>query len=109
MVNGRIPLNNQRVNDFKDLSPLDGIKFAYDLCVEEKLNREMIFYNRYWLLAMSVDCCQLSVEIRGKPNDSRELSFHSVYSFTCKSSKSPGYVRKIPPGPDLALIRCGSG
>ena len=50
MVNGIIPLNNQRVNDFKDLGPLDGIKFAYDLCVEEKLNREMIFYNRYCLL-----------------------------------------------------------
>jgi len=50
MVNGIIPLNNQRVNDFKDLDPLDGIKFAYDLCAEENLNREMIFYNRYWVL-----------------------------------------------------------
>ena len=44
MVNGIIPLNNQTVNDFNDLAPLDGIKFAYDLCVEENLNREMIFY-----------------------------------------------------------------
>ena len=43
MVNGIIPLNNQTVNDFNDLAPLDGIKFAYDLCVEENLNREMIF------------------------------------------------------------------
>jgi hypothetical protein len=86
MVNGRISLNNQRVNDFKDLAPLDGINFAYNLCAEENLNREMIFYNRYGLLAMSVDCCQLSVGIRGKPHDSRELSFHSVYSFTRKSS-----------------------
>jgi len=50
MVKGIIPLNNQRVNDFKDLAPLDGIKFAYDLCAEENLNREMIFYNRYWVL-----------------------------------------------------------
>jgi len=50
MVNGIIPLNNQRVNDFKDLAPLDGINFAYDLCAKENLNREMIFYNRYWLL-----------------------------------------------------------
>ena len=37
MVNDIIPLNNQRVNDFKDLAPLDGIKIAYDLCVEENL------------------------------------------------------------------------
>ena len=43
MVNGIIPLNNQRVNDFKDLALLDGINFAYNLCAEEKLNREMIF------------------------------------------------------------------
>jgi hypothetical protein len=50
MVNGIILLDNQRVNDFKDLAPLDGIKIAYDLCVEENLNREMIFYSRYWLL-----------------------------------------------------------
>ena len=50
MVNGIIPLNNQRVNDFKNLAPLDGIKIAYDLCAEENLNREMIFYNRYWVL-----------------------------------------------------------
>ena len=55
MVNGIIPLNNQRVNDFKDLAPLDGINFAYDLCAKENLNREMIFYNRYWLIPMSVD------------------------------------------------------
>ena len=55
MVNGIIPLNNQRVNDFKGLAQLDGINFAYDLCAEENLNREMIFYNRYWLLLMSVD------------------------------------------------------
>ena len=55
MVKGIIPLDNQRVNDFKDLAQLDGINFAYDLCVEENLNREMIFYNRYWLLLMSVD------------------------------------------------------
>ena len=52
MVKGIIPLDNQRVNDFKDLAQLDGINFAYDLCVEENLNREMIFYNRYWLIAM---------------------------------------------------------
>jgi len=39
MVNGIILLNNQRVNDFKDLAPLDGINFAYDLYAEEKLNR----------------------------------------------------------------------
>ena len=37
MVNGIIPLNNQTVNDFNDLALLDGIKFAYDLCVEENL------------------------------------------------------------------------
>ena len=43
MVNGIIPLNNQRVNDFKDLAPLDGTNFAYDLCAEENSNREMIF------------------------------------------------------------------
>ena len=55
MVNGLIPLDNQRVNDFKDLDLLDGINFAYNLCAEEKLNQEMIFYNRYWLIAMSVD------------------------------------------------------
>jgi hypothetical protein len=42
MLNGIIPLNNQRVNDFKDLTLLDGINFAYNLCAEEKLNREMI-------------------------------------------------------------------
>ena len=52
MVNDIIPLNNQRVNDFKDLASLDGIKIAYDLCVEENLNREMILCNRYWLFAM---------------------------------------------------------
>ena len=44
MVNDIIPLNNQTVNDFKDLAPLDGIKIAYDLCAEENLKREMIFY-----------------------------------------------------------------
>jgi len=31
-------------------------------------------------LPMSVDRCQLSVELRGKPNDFREISFHPVYS-----------------------------
>jgi hypothetical protein len=39
MVNGIIPLNNQRVNDLKGLEQLDGINFASDLCAEEKLNR----------------------------------------------------------------------
>ena len=39
MVNGIIPLNNQRVNDFKDLAQLDGINFAYNLCAEENLIR----------------------------------------------------------------------
>ena len=37
MVNDIIPLNNQRVNDFKDLASLDGIKIAYDVCDEENL------------------------------------------------------------------------
>ena len=35
VVKGIIPSDNQRVNDFKDLAQLDGIKFAYDLCAEE--------------------------------------------------------------------------
>jgi hypothetical protein len=50
MVKGIIPLNNQRVNDFKDLAPLDGIKIAYDLCTAENLNWGLIFYSPYWLL-----------------------------------------------------------
>ena len=66
MVNGIIPLNNQRVNDFKDLAQLDGINFAYDLCAEENLNREMIFYNRYWLLPVSVD--NIKIYDRGRLN-----------------------------------------
>ncbi|OPX37304.1 MAG: hypothetical protein B1H12_05190 [Desulfobacteraceae bacterium 4484_190.2] len=53
MVKGIIPLNNQRVNDFKGLASLVGIKFAYDLCAEENLNQDMIFYSRYWLLYSS--------------------------------------------------------
>ncbi len=39
MLKGIIPLNNQRVNDFKDLDQLDGINFAYDLYAEENLIR----------------------------------------------------------------------
>ena len=34
-ANDSIPLNNQRVNDFKDLAQLDGIKIAYDLYAGE--------------------------------------------------------------------------
>ena len=51
-ANDSIPSNNQRVNDFKDLAQLDGIKIAYDLIAEENLNREMILCSQYGLSAL---------------------------------------------------------
>jgi len=72
------------------------VRLEVDVIKIYRLNRcSLNQYER--LLAMSVDRCQLSVELRGKPNDFREISFHLVNSYTCKFSIDSGCTNKNPP------------